>query len=186
MAHVLILYATSEGQTAKIAAEMVNTLRDLGVGATRKDLENWPGIYDAADFDAIIVGASVHFHQYPKEVVAWIERNVETLKSKLSGFYSVSMTGSQVDETGRERMDSYLVNLFEHTGWQPDLTGSFAGAMRYSELSDARQRVGQFVSWRTGGDTDMTHDNEYTDWRAVRDFSATFARYLQLTEKPHV
>ncbi len=178
MAHVLILYATSEGQTAKISAEIVNTLRELGYGATRKDLETWPGIYDVADFDAVIVGASVHFHQYPKEIVAWIERNLETLKSKPSAFYSVSMTGGQVDDDGRERMDDYLTKLFQKTDWYPDLTGSFAGAMRYSELRGAQQRVGQFVSWRTGGATDITQDNEYTDWANVRDFSATFADFL--------
>ncbi len=186
MAHVLILYATSEGQTAKISAEIVNNLRELGYGATRKDLETWPGIYDVKDFDAIIIGASVHFHQYPKEIVAWIESNLETLKRKLSGFYSVSMTGAQETEVGRERTDDYLTKLFEKTGWHPKLVASFAGAMRYSELDGVRQRVGQFVSWRTGGETDIAQDNEYTDWRAVRDFSAEFARYLQLSEKTHV
>jgi menaquinone-dependent protoporphyrinogen oxidase len=182
MAHVLILYATSEGQTARIAAEMVNTIRDLSVGATRKDLETWPGIYDLADFDAIIVGASVHFHQYPKEILAWIERHLDIIKSKPSAFYSVSMTGAQESEDGRERMDDYLTNLFEKTHWHPDLTASFAGAMRYSELDGVRQRVGQFVSWRTGGETDISQDTEYTDWDRVRAFSAEFVRLVKNTE----
>lgn len=186
MAHVLVLYATSEGQTARIAAEIVNTLRDLGVGATRKDLETWPGIYESAEFDAIIVGASVHFHQYPKEILSWIERNLEMLNNKPSAFYSVSMTGLQESEGGRERMDDYLTKLFAETEWHPNLTGSFAGAMRYSELSGVRQRVGQFVSWRTGGDTDTSHDNEYTDWDRVRAFSAEFASLVKRMEKSHV
>ncbi len=179
MAHVLILYATSEGQTAKIAGEMVNHLREMGVGATRKDLESWPGIYEASDFDAIIIGASVHFHQYPKEIVAWIETNLETLQNRPNAFYSVSLSEAETSDDGNARVEDYLTRLIDHTSWQPDYVASFAGAMRYNELNGVRQRVGQFVSWRTGGETDVTQDNEYTEWEHVRMFSAEFANYLK-------
>ena len=74
MSSILILYTSIEGQTARIAERMAQTLRELGhsVETTRADGR---GVnLQLARFDGVIVGASIHYGPHPAPLLALVTR----------------------------------------------------------------------------------------------------------------
>jgi menaquinone-dependent protoporphyrinogen oxidase len=59
-------------------------------------------------------------------------------------------------------------------GWQPPLTASFAGALKYTQYSWLKRELMKHIAKKEGGATDTSQDHEYTDWNHVRDFAQRF------------
>ena len=55
----------------------------------------------------------------------------------------------------------------------------FAGALVYTQYGWFKRRVMRVIARREGGDTDMTHDHEYTDWQAVEQFARDVHKLVQ-------
>ena len=67
MARICIPYATSEGQTAKIAAHVADVVRSHGHEADEVDLKaSRPGA--PSGYDGVIVGSSIHMGHHDKHV----------------------------------------------------------------------------------------------------------------------
>jgi len=65
MARALILYATTEGQTARIAERMATVLRERGHSVDTHRAGRGDAGPDPADFDGVIVGAPIHYGRHP-------------------------------------------------------------------------------------------------------------------------
>ena len=61
---VLIAYATTEGQTRKIAEKIAIQVRELGNAAELVDVDRERHGVNVDDFNAVIVAASVHQHDH--------------------------------------------------------------------------------------------------------------------------
>src|ERR1043165_227833 len=62
------------------------------------------------------------------------------------------------------------------TGWEPDVSATFAGATRYTRYGWLLRRiVRRAAAAAHPGDTDLTRDYEYADWNAVAAFARSFA-----------
>src|SRR5687767_5662613 len=101
MADVLLLYASTHGHTAKIAARIAEGLRAGGVG--RVDVRDAAdaGAIDPAAFDGVIVGGSLHAGRHQAEPVEWVKAHLAVLGDRPSAFFSVSLTAA--DETSEAR-----------------------------------------------------------------------------------
>ncbi len=174
MPRILILYATREGHTTRIAARVAQVLRDAGheVEARRADgLPSQPGI---AAYDAVIVGASIHYGAHPRALRSLMRRHSLVLAERPTAFFSVSLSGGGpgAKPAAAQR---YLEKFLRQTGWRPALTASFAGALQYSKYGPFKRRLMRMIVGMAGGDTDMSRDYEYTDWAAVDRFAESFA-----------
>ena len=174
MANVLILYATSEGQTGRIAERIGERLRSAGhrVSAVRaREDEPLP---ELARFDALIVGASVHYGHHPAYFARALQRQRDALQAKPSAFYSVSLSA---DGPGANRPAAarYMRRFLHKVGWQPRTTVAFGGALRYSEYAWWKRELVRLFVRVAGGDTDISRDYEYTDWAAVAQFADAFS-----------
>jgi menaquinone-dependent protoporphyrinogen oxidase len=78
-----------------------------------------------------------------------------------------------------EAAQRYLDKFLRRTGWQPQLTASFAGALKYSLYGPVKRRVMIVIVGLAGGNTDTTRDYEYTDWDAVERFAGAYAQRLK-------
>ena len=73
-ASVLLLHASTHGHTSKIAARIAAVLEAEGL---RVDVRRTPLRADEPaprDYDAVLVGASIHAGHHQKEIVAWAKR----------------------------------------------------------------------------------------------------------------
>lgn len=69
--------------------------------------------------------------------------------------------------------------FIENTGWRPQRIELIAGALPYSRYNFLVRFIMRRISAKEGGDTDTSHDYEYTDWNAID----RFAR--ELTQRCH-
>jgi menaquinone-dependent protoporphyrinogen oxidase len=174
MARVLILYATVEGQTAKVAARIAQHLHGRGHAVDSQRAETAPADLDLDGFDAVIVGASVHYGRHPGHLRALLRRHGAALAARRGAFFSVSLSARTKPPVAQR----YLGNFLRQAGWQPQHTATFAGALPYSRYAGWKRLLMMAFVGLAGGDTDASRDYEYTDWDAVERFAAAFAQRL--------
>jgi menaquinone-dependent protoporphyrinogen oxidase len=170
---LLIIYGTTEGQTRKIARFMKAVLLDAGHKVTIADASDEPPVPD--DYDAILIGGSIHIHRYQSAVTHYIIRNATALNKMPGAFFSVCLAvASDLEEEHREAQkiaDSFL----EQTGWEPLMTTQIAGALKYTQYDFFKRFIMKMIAKREGRTTDTSQDYEYTDWDAVKKFVNEFA-----------
>jgi menaquinone-dependent protoporphyrinogen oxidase len=176
VADVLVLYVSGEGQTRKIAERVAELLEQNFHRATIASLKTPP---ELEGFDAVVIGASIHVGQYPKYLREFIISRRNELERVPTAFFSVCLTAAGKDEKSRQTVAGYLRQLFEQTGWEPSVTASFAGALRYSKYSFLKRQLVKTIAKRDGRPTDTSHDYEYTDWEDVLGFTTSLSIYLE-------
>jgi menaquinone-dependent protoporphyrinogen oxidase len=175
---IRIVYGTSEGQTARVADHIAETLRAAGHDAAALNVDALPAGFDPAAHDAVVVGASVHGGTHQRAVRTFVDANRETLAGRPSAFFQVCLTAAIEDERADEA-ETYVEQFLETTGWQPDRVGNFAGALRYTEFGFLKKQVLKRVVREFTGDTDTSRDYEYTDWTAVDAFARDVAGLVE-------
>jgi menaquinone-dependent protoporphyrinogen oxidase len=177
MPRILLLYATVEGQTGRIAERIAHTLRQRGHSVEVLPADTARTNLALAAYDGVMVGASIHYGHHPAYLRALIRRHGDALGARPSAFFSVSLSagGPHPKPAAAQR---YLDKFLRQTGWQPQLTASFAGAVKYSLYGPIKRRVMIVFVGLGGGETDTTRDYEYTDWDAVDRFAGAYAQRL--------
>jgi len=174
MSNILILYTTTEGQTGRISERMAGMLRDKGHSVETQRAEHAAMRLEPGKFDAVIVGASIHYGHHPAFLRTLVRSHRDALHARPSAFFSVSLSGGGpgAKPAAAKR---YLEKFLRQTGWQPQLAASFAGALRFSRYGAFKRMLMIVFVGLAGGDTDTSHDYEYTDWNAVAQFADTFS-----------
>ena len=171
MAKFLILYATVEGHTARVAAHIARHLRERGHAVELHRAETARAGLDLAGFDAVIVGASVHYGRHPGHLRALLRKHGAALAARRSAFFSVSLSARNKPQAAQR----YLQTFLRQVGWRPRQTATFAGALPYSKYAPWKRLLMIAFVCLAGGDTDASQDYEYTDWDAVERFADGFA-----------
>lgn len=172
---MLVIYATVEGQTARIVERIVERLNGAGHRVTAVRAREEEPLPEVAPFDAVIVGASVHYGHHPAYFARALHRQKDALQGKPSAFFSVSLSA---DGPGANRPAAarYMRKFLAKIGWQPRAAVAFGGALRYSEYVWWKRELVRLFVRVAGGDTDISRDYEYTDWAAVAQFADAFSR----------
>lgn len=175
MTRVLILYASEEGQTRKIATRVAELLARKHIDVHLRDATKANAASHLATFDGVVIGASIHYGRHAKTVADFVAEHRAILHTRHTAFFSVSLSagGPNFDREGARR---YLAEFFEATDWTPDQSAVFAGAIRHSRYSLARTIMVRLSLMRTG--VPEPGDHEYTDWHAVESFAGAFLRRL--------
>lgn len=175
MADILIVYASDEGQTAKIAQGLEARLERDGHRATVQPVEVDPS---PEDYDAIVVGAPIHVGRFPKAMLDYVRRNLHALRTRPNAFLAVCLAAVGDDEKSRTTVDGYLTSFRAETGWNPDQSEAFAGALRYRRYGPLKRMLMRRIARNGGLDEDASRDHEYTDWDAVDRFAGRLAGRL--------
>lgn len=178
MSRILLLYASTEGQTLLIAERMAHVLREKAHSVELVPADADPAQIDPAAYDGVIIGASIHYGHHPAYVHKLIPRLGAALTNRPNAFFSVSLSagGPRPKPYAAKR---YIDKFLRKTRWQPQMTASFAGAVKYSVYGPIKRRVMIVFVGLGGGETDTTRDYEYTDWAAVERFAGEFAQRLK-------
>jgi menaquinone-dependent protoporphyrinogen oxidase len=180
MAHILVLYGTTEGQTRKIATHVADRVRKRGHTAEVVASTAFNGPLPVLGFDGVIVAASVHAGRHQSKIVQIVKENLTELLSLPSAFLSVSL--AVLDEAHHEEAQGYVDQFLAETGWAPDLVEPVAGALRYTKYGFIKRFIMKQISKRSGRPTDTSRDFEFTDWRQVIRFTDRFLRHVPSAE----
>jgi menaquinone-dependent protoporphyrinogen oxidase len=181
---ILLVYGTSYGQTAKIAARIASVLRDEGcdVTAVKGDDPTLPRTL--APYDAVVVGGSIitgHHQRY-------LERFVHAARAELlrlpTGFFSVSGSAGSPLATVRADADRCVARFLARTAWRPDMIATFGGAIAYTRYNPLLRWFIKRLNRKSGGPTDTSCDHELTDWSAVEEFARDVATLVPIAPAP--
>ncbi|HET9303386.1 MAG TPA: flavodoxin domain-containing protein [Propionibacteriaceae bacterium] len=171
MAKILIAYGTTEGQTSRIADHIADVIRKHGVEAQALDLKGSKDV-SPADYDAVIVGGSIHMGKHQEDVADFVRTNRAALERLPSAFFSVSLAA----HGDMENAEAYVANFEQQTGWHPTKVGLFSGALLYREYGLLKRWMMKRIVRDKPGilSTDTSRDHEYTDWEQVKRFTEDF------------
>ena len=176
MSRILVLYGTTEGQTAKVARFLGDTLRAGGLSTDVVDART--ARPSPVSYDAVIVAASVHARGYQRAVRRWVRAHARELNEKPTAFISVCLAVLQHEPKVQHELTAIVDRFRTSTGWRPTIVKNVAGALAYSKYNWLKRWAMVRIVRKAGGDTDTSRDYEYTDWADLRAFSEEFARSL--------
>lgn len=165
---LLIIYGTTEGQTRKIAEFMHEEAKTMGHEPTTIDSTLTPPPLE--DFDAILIGSSIHTGKYHNAVVHFVKDHATLLNEKLTGFFSVSLAAASEMEESWKELEKITTDLLEDTNWQPDEVVQLAGALKYTQYDFFKKFIMRMIAKKEGGETDTSKDYEYTNWEQAKEF----------------
>ena len=172
MCDIPVFYATTEGQTRRIAERIASQIRERGLSSEAISV----GAPEAANVDwttarAIVVGASLHGGRHQREAARFIEMYRHRLNAGISAFFSVSLAAASTRHSEAEEARRIARDFVQQLGWHPTSLVSVAGRLAYTEYGFLKRWILRAIAKREGASTDTTRDHEYTDWQAVALFA---------------
>jgi menaquinone-dependent protoporphyrinogen oxidase len=172
MMKVPVFYATTEGQTGRIAEQIASTLRQQGLDNELLDLSREGAArIDWANVRGVVVGGSIHGGRHQRALTEFVERQALHLGARPSAFFSVSLSAGSRNAVEVEAARALVISFVRSVGWEPRHVACFAGKLAYTQYGLIKRVVMQFIAWREGAPTDARRDYEFTDWKAVRQFA---------------
>ena len=177
MKKVLLVYATRQGQTEKIATRIAAQLRLAGASVELCNAADARAdAIDLADFDLLVFGASMHAGGLEPELVRYVNRRKQPIERHARSFFLVLLSAATKDAALRERwLDDALAKVHGQLQVRFEDTQMIAGALTYSKYSSALKWVMQRIAKQAGGGTDTSMDYEYTDWNQVDAYAKRLA-----------
>lgn len=175
---VLVVYGTTHGQTEKVARRIAEALTADGVAVTTSRVEALAQTTSAADFDGVIVGASVRYGRHQRAVRDFVRARVDAMNALPSAFVSVSGAAGSALPDEQAEAQRCVEQFLADTRWTPHVTETFGGALAYTRYDPITRWLMRRISRRRGGPTDTSRDHESTDWGQVERFAHAFAQLL--------
>jgi menaquinone-dependent protoporphyrinogen oxidase len=169
----LIIYGTTEGHTRKIARYMENTLQSAGHTVQIADAADNP--VSPGDYDAIIIGGSIHIGKYQTPVTHYIQQHLASLNKMPGAFFSVCLAIASDISEEHDEVNKITSDYLVVTGWKPIVTTQIAGALLYTKYDFFKRLIMKQISKKEGRTTDTSQDYEYTNWEEVKAFVLKFA-----------
>jgi menaquinone-dependent protoporphyrinogen oxidase len=169
VSRIYIPYATSEGQTARIAEYIADVVRDHGHKADAVELSE---AESPLEYDGVIIGSSIHMGKHDKRAGKYVHEHLHALEGMASAFFSVSLAA----HGEHEEAEGYVEEFEQETGWRPDRVGIFSGALLYTQYGFLKRRLMRKIASEKPGSlgTDISRDYVYTEWDGVRRFAEDF------------
>lgn len=175
MAQVLIVHASREGQSLRIAQRVAETLEGDGHSASVVGADPFPGLGGA---DGVVVVASVHMGRHPAALIRAIRAHRAVLEHMPNAFLSVCLAAAGRDAAHRSQADGYLQEFLRRAQWHPTVSGTVAGALRFGRYGPIKGRFMRALDRREGFPGAPGEEREFTDWSTVRAFAEAFAAQL--------
>jgi len=174
MGRIPVFFATTEGQTRRIAETIASVLREEGFDSEAIDLANaqpprW------LDITSAVVGASIHGSRHQREARAFVVREARHLNARPSAFFSVSLSAGSRNPSEVDAARGLASAFAQATGWTPRRSACFPGKLAYTQYGFLKRWLMRRIAQKEGAPTDTSRDFEFTNWTAVRAFAHTVA-----------
>ncbi len=168
----LILFATVEGQTRKIAAFITKRLQEAGHDVEMTDIGDAAASVTFTGIDKAILAAPVHERRHPVPFEVFLAANGAALESVPTLLISVSLKAA-FPECIEEAQD-FLTEMKMRTGFSPASELLVAGAVNPRSYDYYAAQVMRQVLLH-GREIDPSQEQEFTDWETLSKGIADFA-----------
>ncbi len=162
---ILIAYATTDGQTRKIARFCADRLA-VRHAVELLNLDDAEGL-EPSRFTAAILAGSLHMHAFQKALTGFAQTHAVALSTMPTLFLAVSLSAAGDDADDHAGLRACHAAFVAQTGWTPGVTLDVAGAFRFAEYDFFRAWVMKRIAAGKGQPVDGRTNAEYTDWVAL-------------------
>ena len=171
---ILVLYATREGQTHKIADRIA---QHLSLDNSQVQLLNAREVeltaqLDLESFDLLIFGASMHAGGLEPEIIKFVNQHRQIIAQQQRSFFLVLLSAATKDDQLRS---TWLADALKKMKQQIQVEFQdielIAGALQYSKYPLPLKWVMKRIAQQAGEGTDFSQDYEYTDWEQVKAYA---------------
>jgi menaquinone-dependent protoporphyrinogen oxidase len=172
---MLLVYATRDGQSRRIAAHIAARLAEAGISADPRDLAvAFPAADDLARSRLIVLVAAVRYGRHLPEAERFVAAYRVLAAPAPLVFVSVNLTARKPGKdtpTG----NPYLRKSIVRHRLTPVLAAAVAGRLDYPRYGWLDRQVIRLIMKMTGGPTDPRACVEFTAWPAVDAIAARIA-----------
>ena len=161
----LITYSTVDGQTKEICKKISNLSNNTFV-----EVLPISEVKNIDQYEAIVIGASIRYGKYRKEVFEFIDNNIKQIENKDNAFFSVNVVARKLEKSSPET-NPYIQKFLKKTNWVPKKIGVFAGKVDYPNYNLINKLVIRFIMYITNGPTDISRSHEFTNWDNIKKFA---------------
>lgn len=173
-----VVYASTEGQTQKIARFVCDELIDQGHSVELCRAAD-AGDLDPKRFDGMILGASLHIGRYQKEFCGFVKDHSAVLNTLPTLFLAVSLCAAGDNEKDWRELDNSVFRLTDVTGWKPGKVEHVAGAFRFSQYNFCKYWTMRWIEEKKDSSAEPGKDHEYTNWESVKDIISKWVATVQ-------
>lgn len=159
---ILVLFATTEGQTRKIAEFIANHLE--GDQVTLQDAADTRALPDPKNFDAAILAASIHAGHYQSSIVHFAREHHARLDQMPALFISVSLSAAGNEPEDLKGIAQCAEKFKAETGWSKAEVLQVAGAFRFTKYDFFKSWVMRLIAKQKKVKVNPHEDLEFTDW----------------------
>jgi menaquinone-dependent protoporphyrinogen oxidase len=174
MHRILIAFATTEGQTEKIAHHLARRFEDRGCSVRLVDCREPDGVAIEGGFDGVLLAGSLHVGTYQPELLDFARGHRELFAGAPFGFVSVSLTAAGEEAGERAAVAQSTDAFMEAAAIRADRVHYAAGAVHDSELNLVKRLALHAILAAKGVTPDPSGHTEFTDWPALDAFADEF------------
>jgi menaquinone-dependent protoporphyrinogen oxidase len=173
VSRIVFVYSTIDGHTHEICERLAEIVGQEGHQSSLQELTANSNI-DLDSYDQIVVGASIRYGSHRPEVADFIEKNIASLESKPSAFFSVNAVARKPDKR-EPHTNPYVRKFLKQISWKPRQMAIFGGKIDYPSYRFWDKTMIRFIMWMTKGPTDPTATVDFTNWDEVEAFGRTIS-----------
>ena len=173
MQQTLIIYSTNDGQTQRICERLTQASDTSKLVSMAQAADE-----TLADYNQIVIGASIRYGKHQPTVYQFIEKNRALLAKTKTAFFSVNVVARKPEKNTPET-NPYMQKFLELSGWSPDILAVFAGRLNYPQYRFVDRFMIRLIMYMTKGPTDTSRIYEFTDWAKVDEFADTLAKQME-------
>jgi menaquinone-dependent protoporphyrinogen oxidase len=190
MKPILIIYATREGHTKRVAEYLADRIRYRALPVTVSELGKLQGGFSLAHYSAAVIAASVHVGKHEYEAINFVKHHRADLNRMLTAFISVSLSqaSAQDEQAGSESRAKAAADVqkmtdafLAETQWHPTLIRPVAGALMYRKYNFVLRMIMKQIARYAGASTDTSRDHVFTHWRDLDDLAIRLVDQLSVS-----
>ena len=109
----LITYSTVDGQTKEICKKISNLSNNTFV-----EVLPISEVKNIDQYETIVIGASIRYGKYRKEVFKFIDNNIKQIENKDNAFFSVNVVARKEEKSSPET-NPYVIKFLNNINWVP-------------------------------------------------------------------
>ena len=182
MCDVPIFYATTHGQTRRIAEHFARCLRAQGFSSEAFDVSSpaaqafrWNRALGA------VLGASLHRGKHQPAACRFAKDHRNEIAAIPTLFFSVSLSAASLDGHEREAARRIAEDFVRAAAWSPWQVVCVPGRLAYTRYNLLTRWLMRRIAKKERAPTDTNRDHELTDWAAVERIARELAAQIRAT-----
>lgn len=174
MTHFIVVYASREGQTQKVAHHVASQIEALGHTARLINVGDDEPDALLGEFDAAVLAGNLDSAERASALGEFVKAHKAALAGVPSALLSVTLAAGAADRASRTAAQADLETFEDYCGWRPSRALAVGGAVHDRSHGVLKRALLHVWMHLKGIKPDPSGHTELTDWDALDAFVREF------------